>query len=115
MRTTFVRSTIAGLTLAAMAAFAPALAETMQFKGDLKGTNEVPPNNSNAAGNFTAAYDTATKQLTWTVNYSGLSGNVTGAHFHGPATPDKNAGARSKAARPSPMPKPPIWKRDDGM
>ena len=36
-------------------------------------------------------YDTATKQLTWKVTYSGLTGAATMAHFHGPAEAGKNA------------------------
>src|SRR5215468_733361 len=38
------------------------------------------------------SYDTVTNQLTYTVTYSGLTGNATAAHFHGPADPDKTAG-----------------------
>ena len=30
--------------------------------------------------------------MTWTINYSDLSGPVTGAYFHGPALEGKNAG-----------------------
>jgi hypothetical protein len=30
--------------------------------------------------------------LTWTVDYSGLSGPATAAHIHGPADPGANAG-----------------------
>ena len=40
----------------------------------------------------TASLDTATKSLTWTVEYSGLSGPATAAHIHGPADPGANAG-----------------------
>ena len=32
------------------------------------------------------------KQLSYTADYSGLTGNATMAHFHGPADPGKNAG-----------------------
>ena len=38
-----------------------------------------------------ATYDTSTKQLSYTANYTGLTGNATMAHFHGPADPGKNA------------------------
>ena len=38
-----------------------------------------------------ATYDTASRQLSWTGSVSGLSGNATAAHFHGPAEPGKNA------------------------
>jgi hypothetical protein len=37
-------------------------------------------------------YDAASKKLSWKLNYSGLSGPATAAHFHGPAEPGKNAG-----------------------
>ena len=30
--------------------------------------------------------------MAWTVNYSGLTGPATGAHFHGPAAISENAG-----------------------
>jgi hypothetical protein len=58
----------------------------------MKGTNEVPPNNSKATGSAEAKFDTVTRNLTWTVTYSGLSGPAIGAHFHGPGEPGKNAG-----------------------
>lgn len=68
-----------------------ALAETMTFKGDLKASSEVPPNDSKGAGAVTAAYDTSTKSLTYTVTYSDLTGAATAAHFHGPAAAGVNA------------------------
>jgi hypothetical protein len=93
MPVTMFRVGIAGLATAAlMAICAPASAEVVNLKADLKGTNEVPPNTSKASGNAMLTYDTGSKKLEYTVNYSGMSGNVTGAHFHGPATADKNAG-----------------------
>jgi hypothetical protein len=67
------------------------LAETVNFKAGLKGAEEVPPNTTAGTGTVQASYDTATKQLTYTVNYSGLTGNATAAHFHGPAETGKNA------------------------
>jgi len=84
---------LAGLALAALlAAGSPALAETVTFKAELKGANEVPPNDTKGAGTVTATFDTASKKLSWKVDYAGLTGNATGAHFHGPADRDKNAG-----------------------
>ena len=86
------RSGVAGLALAALlVAGSPALAETVAFKGELKGANEVPPIDSKGSGTVTATYDTASKKLSWKINYSGLTGNATAAHFHGPADRDKNA------------------------
>lgn len=70
----------------------PALAEKMAMKAALNGASSVPPNTSAGKGTADVNYDTATKMLTWKVNYSGLSGPATAAHFHGPAEPGKNAG-----------------------
>lgn len=67
-------------------------AETIQFKADLKGSSEVPPNQSQATGTVVATFDTATKQLSWTGSYSGLGGPPTAAHVHGPAAVGKNTG-----------------------
>ena len=41
---------------------------------------------------LTDGVDTASKQATWRISYSGLSGTPTAAHFHGPAQPGANAG-----------------------
>jgi len=84
-----------GLSVVALAALlitAPASAETVNLKASLAASESVPPNNSKGTGSLQATYDTANKQLTYTVNYSGLTGNATAAHFHGPADPGKTAG-----------------------
>lgn len=70
----------------------PALAEMVNFKAELKGTSEVPPNDSAGTGSADVKFDTATKKLSWTVTHSGLSGDATAAHFHGPAAEGANAG-----------------------
>ena len=75
-----------------MATATPTLAETLAYKADLNGASEVPPNDSKGTGTAAAMYDTATKKLSWTVTYQGLTGPVTAAHFHGPAAPGVNAG-----------------------
>jgi len=81
------------LALTALVIMAPiAFAETINLKATLKASDSVPPNNSNGTGSLQATYDTANKQLTYTVTYSGLTGNATAAHFHGPADPGKAAG-----------------------
>jgi hypothetical protein len=69
-----------------------ARAETITLKGELKGTNEVPPNNSPASGQATATLDSATKTLTWNITFKDLTGPAVAAHFHGPGEPGKNAG-----------------------
>jgi hypothetical protein len=81
-----------GLALVATVAAAPAFAEIVTMKADLKGTSEVPPTTSPATGSVTTTYDTATKKLDWKGTVSGLIGPATAAHFHGPAELGKNAG-----------------------
>ncbi len=79
------------LALGAAVAFAaPASAE--KLKATLDGKSEVPANTSSATGTADLDYDAASKKLSWTVTYSGLSGPATAAHFHGPAEAGKNAG-----------------------
>ena len=88
----FSRVLLSGLAIAAVLAAQPARAETMSFRADLKAASEVPPTTSQGAGTVTATYDTASKALAWKGTVSGLSGNATAAHFHGPAEAGKNAG-----------------------
>jgi hypothetical protein len=70
---------------------AGASAESITYKAELKGSQEVPPTESKGTGTAKLSYDKATKTLKWTVTYSGLSGPATAAHIHGPAEPGKNA------------------------
>jgi hypothetical protein len=74
---------LAVLACAAGLAFAaPAAAESVNLKADLKASNEVPPTDSKGSGSVTATYDTAAKKLSWKGTVSGLSGPATAAHFH---------------------------------
>jgi hypothetical protein len=57
----------------------------------MNAASEVPPNTSPGKGDAVVKLDKATKTLTWTVTYSGLTGDATAAHFHGPAAPGANA------------------------
>lgn len=75
-----------------LASASPSFAATTTFKADLKGSTEVPPNQTAGTGSITATYDPATKQLTWNGTFSGLTGPATAAHIHGPAEAGKNAG-----------------------
>lgn len=93
MQKTISRAALCALALGALLAASPlAYADTVQLRASLKASEEVPPNDSKATGTVQATYDTSSKQLSYTVQYSGLTGNATGAHFHGPADPGKNAG-----------------------
>jgi hypothetical protein len=89
---------LAGLMLVGLAV-SPAAAQN--FKADLKTTEEVPPVTGNGSGKLEVTYDVASKKLAWKGTYSGLSGPVTAAHFHGPADPGKNAGVAVAAPAPA--------------
>jgi hypothetical protein len=82
---------LAGAALATSGLTATARAEMVQFHGTMTSAAEVPPNSSKGTGEATATLDTATKKLSYTVNYSGLTGPATMAHIHGPAAPGSNA------------------------
>lgn len=79
--------TLAAFLTAGMAAFA----DEMKFKADLKGSEEVPPVQTSATGTANITYDSTSKMLSWTIEHSGLSGEVSAAHFHGPAAVGENA------------------------
>jgi hypothetical protein len=78
--------------LAVTALALPAQAETINLNADLSARNEVPPNMSSASGRADMRLDTTSGNLSWTINFSGLTGPVTAAHFHGPAASGANAG-----------------------
>jgi CHRD domain len=96
-----IRSTIAGVALAAFLA-APALAQVVNLKAELKGTNEVPPITVKGSGQVTATYDPATKKLTWKGTLTDLTAPPTMAHFHGPAESSKNAAVAVPIPGPGP-------------
>jgi hypothetical protein len=55
------------------------------------GAQEVPPVTTNGTGTLTGTYDAASNTLNYTLNWTGLSGPATMAHFHGPASAGQNA------------------------
>jgi len=90
IRTTHV---LRSITCAA-ALLVPAIvasAETLHFKAELKGASEVPAKDTAGTGTLTATLDTATNEFKYHVEYSGLTGPVVAAHFHGPAAAATNA------------------------
>jgi hypothetical protein len=82
----------AAFSLVAALTFSPASAEMLKYKADLNGPSENPPTTSKGEGAIEADYDTATKTLSWSGSYSGLTGPAVAAHFHGPAAMGANAG-----------------------
>jgi len=86
----FMALTLA-MTMGTMLVGNPLLADEIKFKADLKASSEVPPADSTGTGSADVAVDTTTKKLSWTVTSSGLSGEATAAHFHGPAAVGEKA------------------------
>ena len=83
---------LAALGMAAgMLAATPAQSETVKMSATLEAAQEVPPTNSAGSGMVDATFDTESKKLDWTVEYTELSGPASAAHFHGPAGPGENA------------------------
>lgn len=89
---TFKRSLAATFFAAAGLAFLPALSQAATLTSTLSGEAEIPAVTTMGTGTVDVTYTPATKVLKWKVVYSGLSGPVTAAHFHGPAIPGQNAG-----------------------
>jgi hypothetical protein len=83
------------------------LAAPQSFKVPLSGSQQVPPVETAGKGMADIKYDPATRVISWTITYSGLSGPVTMAHFHGPAEKGENAGVQiwlSKQGSPADSP-----------
>ena len=78
--------------LAAAAAWPCADAAMVNYKATLGGTAEVPPVQTAGKGTAAVNVDSATKQVTWRVEYSGLGGPATAAHIHCGAAAGANAG-----------------------
>lgn len=92
MQRTSLRPIFAAVVLSAfLFAAGSSFAAMVDYSATLKGSSEVPPNDSKGTGTVTATYDTGSKKFTYTVTYSGLTGPATAAHFHGPAAPGANA------------------------
>ena len=78
------------LTAHRVAAWTLMTSRTHIYKVALTGAQQVPPVQTGANGMADLSYDPATRMLTWSVTYNGLSGPATMAHFHGPAAEGKN-------------------------
>lgn len=69
---------------------AGAHAATVNLKADLKASSEVPPKDSAGTGTLTGTLDTDTNEFKYHIEFSGLTGPVAAAHFHGPAAEGSN-------------------------
>ena len=93
--------TVKTVTLAAVGALAlgiasvaPSQAEEMKVSASLSPSAEVPPPSADAhgKGELTGTFAPATKKLSFTATYSGLTGPATMAHLHSPVPTCKSAG-----------------------
>lgn len=85
-----IRMRIAAPVTALLLAVAPmAQAKTVNISGSFmsEGAATTTP-----AGTVSGTFDTTTDKVTYHITYSGLSGPVSAAHFHGPAAPGEEAG-----------------------
>ncbi|HEX4260175.1 MAG TPA: CHRD domain-containing protein [Acetobacteraceae bacterium] len=88
---------IAGLAaVAGTAAFGPsAFAQTpISCRAVLDGAQEVPPHAAPSTGLMIVSLNPQTRSMSFSVNYTNLSGPATAAHFHGPAAKGQNAGVQ---------------------
>ena len=77
--------------IAAGCSMMPWGSKTVAFEAKLTSADEVPPNASPGTGHVDAWLNTKSMLLKWKATYSGTTGPVTAAHFHGPAAPGSNA------------------------
>jgi hypothetical protein len=86
----FCLRTTLPLAAALVLGFAPlAQAKTLDLTGSFltEGAATTTP-----SGQVTGTLDTVTNKVTYKITYSGLSGPVVAAHFHGPAIAGQEAG-----------------------
>ena len=67
-------------------------ANMVALSTQLRSANEVPPVMTSGGGSVDASFNKDTMQLRWKVSYSGLTGNASAGHFHGPASVGANSG-----------------------
>lgn len=72
--------------------YAGAEGPPIKFKAILSADEQSAPTESPGSGTAEFVLDRPTLQLDWTVTYSGMRSQATGAHAHGPQTPGGNAG-----------------------
>jgi hypothetical protein len=72
---------LAGL-LSAAAAVGLAQAAPETFTVALTGAQQVPPVDTAGSGTADLTWDPATRVVTWSISYSGLSSDATMSHFH---------------------------------
>ncbi len=62
------------------------------ISGNASGAQEVPAVTTTGAATLTGTYNADSNMLRYTINWTGLSGDISVAHFHGPALAGVSAG-----------------------
>jgi hypothetical protein len=62
------------------------------ISGSASGSQEVPAVTTSATATLTGSYNASNNRLDYTINWTGLSGVISVAHFHGPAMAGATAG-----------------------
>lgn len=75
--------------------------QVVLLTAQLNGAQEVPPTPGGGTGQGEFRFNKDTRELTYQVTYSGLSGPATGGHIHGPAAAGANAGVVVPFANPN--------------
>lgn len=86
------KTMLVAIGLATVLAWGYAQAASETFTGTLSGKAEVPPTTSTGTGSAQVTLDPATKEISYKVTYSGLSGPAAAAHIHCGAAAGGNAG-----------------------
>ena len=76
----------AAVLLIAFATSFCAHAEQVRLSANLDGVSEIPSVESPGTATATVLFDKDTDMVSWDVYWTGLSGDPTAAHFHGPAS-----------------------------
>jgi len=61
------------------------------LSGSAAGSKEIPTNATTGTATLSGSYNKATNAFTYTITWAGLTGNVSVAHFHAPATATETA------------------------
>ena len=69
-------------------------AEQVRLSANLDGVSEIPSVESPGTATATVLFDKDTGMVSWDVYWSGISGDPTAAHFHGPASKHNEAGVQ---------------------
>jgi len=91
---------VIGLLAATFAATSAAHAQMTTYKATLSGKNERPANATSGQGSAVVNVDPTTKELSWRIEYSGLTGAAMAAHIHCGAGPEANGPVAVQVGQP---------------